>query len=431
MRFLLRRSAVAAVLWMMASLGVGAPPERTDSARSAGSQAAPKHATTHETHATPSEAGIGAHGQMASDDEGLRPTRRPDGKKWRIGYVDSGDYSEYPRTLRAIVQGLVQLHWLSPLDLPSHLDSAELWGFLVAHARSDYLEFVADAWWRPGNADPQQRPAVRRAIADRLAKRADLDLILAMGTWAGQDMAALQAPVPTIVASTSDPIAARIIRSVEDSGLKNLHARVEPQRYQRQIRLFHEIFPFKRLGLVYEDSPEGRIYGGVDAVYEIAREAGFSVVACHTPSNGVPQSQATQGVLDCYRQLAPHIDAAYVTVHRGVTPTSIRAVAEVLGRAAIPSFSMLGSGQVQQGILLSVAEADASYVGRFYARTIARILNGESPGDLTQVWTDPSKLAINLQTARLIGFDPPVEALFAADELFSHEATCTTQCSPH
>ncbi|MVW70465.1 ABC transporter substrate-binding protein [Bordetella sp. 15P40C-2] len=361
----------------------------------------------------------------ASEDAGLRPTRRPDGKKWRIGYVDSGDYSEYPRTLRAIVQGLAQLGWLSTIEIPPYLDSAELWQFLVTHTRSEYLEFVTDAWWQPSHADPQQRPAVRRAIAERLAKQADLDLILAMGTWAGQDMAALQAPVPTIVASTSDAVAAKIIRSVEDSGLDNLHARVEPQRYQRQIRLFHDIYPFKRLGIVYEDSPEGRLYGGVDAVHEIAREAGFSVIACHTPSNGVPQSEATRGVLDCYRRLAPNIDAAYVTVHRGVTPTSVRAVAEILSHAAVPSFSMLGSGQVQQGILLSVAEADASYVGRFYARTIAHILNGAKPRSLSQVWIDPSKLAINLQTARLIGFDPPVEALFAADELFSHDTPGT------
>ena len=35
-----------------------------------------------------------------------KPVPRPDGKKWRIGYFESGDYSEYPRTLRVTVDGL-------------------------------------------------------------------------------------------------------------------------------------------------------------------------------------------------------------------------------------------------------------------------------------------------------------------------------------
>ena len=38
-----------------------------------------------------------------------KPVPRPDGKKWRIGYFESGDYSEYPRTLRVTVDGLQKL----------------------------------------------------------------------------------------------------------------------------------------------------------------------------------------------------------------------------------------------------------------------------------------------------------------------------------
>ena len=54
-----------------------------------------------------------------------------------------------------------------------------------------------------------------------------------------------------------------------------MHARVQPERYQRQLRLFHEIVGFRKLGLVYEDSPSGRSYAAVDAVRQIAMEKGF------------------------------------------------------------------------------------------------------------------------------------------------------------
>jgi ABC-type uncharacterized transport system substrate-binding protein len=347
-----------------------------------------------------------------------KPTPRPDGKKWRIGYFESGDYSEYPRTLRVTVDGLQKLGWITVPAIPDGLNGQQMWTFLAENARSDALEFVRDAWWQPGNFDAARRPAVREAIRQRLAEKHDLDLIIAMGTWAGQDMANMGAPVPTIVGSTSDAIGSRITRSAQDSGLDNLHARVQPERYQRQVRLFHEIVPFKRLGLVYEDSPEGRTYSAVEAVEQVAREQGFDVLTCDAPSNGIAAEAATRNAVECYAKLAPQVDAVYVTVHRGVTPASVDTIAEILRQARVPSFSMLGSEEVKHGLLLSLAQADYSYVGLFYAETMARIFNGAKPRELSQVWIDPAKIALNLETARVIGFDPPVDILLAADEVY-------------
>jgi ABC-type uncharacterized transport system substrate-binding protein len=346
------------------------------------------------------------------------PARKPDGGKWRMGYFESGEYAEYPRTLRAIVAGLQQLGWVDLPAIPDNLTGRETWRFLAQNAKSDTLEFVEDAWWEPGNFDAAQRPAVRQAISERLKERHDIDLIIAMGTWAGQDMAALGAPVPSIVASTSDAVGSGIVKSVEDSGLENLHARVQPERYQRQVRLFHEIVPFKTLGLVYEDSPEGRTYAAVPAVEQVAREEGFEVKACHAVSNNIDTAQATRNALDCYRQLSSQVDAMYVTVHRGVTPESVGEVAAILRDAQVPSFAMLGSEQVRAGLLMSLAQADYSYVGLFHAETIARVFNGAKPRQLSQVWIDPAKIALNLDTSRRIGFDPPVDILLAADEVY-------------
>ena len=350
----------------------------------------------------------------------MAPTPRPDGKKWRLGYLGSGEHTEYPRTLRAIVQGLAQLGWLSTPELPADLSNEQLWAFLAEHTTSAYLEFVHDAWWQPGHFDAEQRRKVRDAVMARLSTLSDIDLIIAMGTWAGQDMVALDTPVPTIVAAASDAVGAHIVASPADSGLDNLLARVQPEHYQQQLRLFHDIVPFKRLGLVYENTPEGKTYGAVDAAQQVARERGFDVIACHARSTGLTREQASKNVLDCYRRLAPDIDAAYVTLHIGTADTTTGHIAQILRHAHIPSFAMLGSEYVEQGILLSLAQADYTYVGLFYAENIARIFNGAQARQLHQIWMDPQKLAINLYTARLIGFDPPVDVLLAADEVFEN-----------
>jgi hypothetical protein len=79
---------------------------------------------------------------------------------------------------------------------------------------------------------------------------------------------------------------------------------------------------------------------------------------------------------------------------------------------------MLGSEEVKAGLLMSLAEAKKSYLGLFHAEVIARIFNGAKPRQLNQIWADPAKIALNLETTRQIGFDPPVDILLAADEVY-------------
>lgn len=348
------------------------------------------------------------------------PAGKSDGTRWRIGYVESGDYAEYPLTLAEIIKGLQRLEWLTlKHDIPNELSGHDLWIWLAKNVQSNYVEFVQDAWWQPGNFDADKRAPMRNDIAKRLREQNDIDLIIAMGTWAGQDMRAVGPPVPTLVGSTSDPIAAGISDSAEDSGRDNLHARIEPERYQRQVRLFHEIVSFKKLGIVYEDSEAGRTYAAVNAVEQVGRERGFSVQPCYARSSSVPTETAIANAVQCYRTLTQErVDAVYVTSHRGVTDDSIQDIAKILEQAKIPSFSMAGSKEVEQGILLSLAQANRSYVGLFHAETMARVLNGATPRQLSQLWIDPPKIALNLATARDIGFDPPVDILLAADEVY-------------
>lgn len=341
-------------------------------------------------------------------------------ERWRIGYVESGDYIDYALTLAETADGLELLGWLEyTRPRPDGLSGPELWKWLAENTRSEYLEFVADAYWRPGNFDAQQRGPMRKSISDRLNSRKDIDLLIAMGTWAGQDLRELGPPVPTIVGSVSDAIASGLADSEQDSGRDNMHTRIEPERYQRQLRLFHEIVGFDTLGIVYESSEEGRSYAAVAAAEQVAAERNFKLEHCHAPSASIPLEQAVENAVNCYVRLAErHVGAVYVTTHRGVTNESIETIATRLLQARIPSFSMAGSREVAKGLLMSIAQADLSHVGLFHAETIARTLNGAKPRQLSQLWVAPPKIALNLSTARRIGFDPPVDILLAADEVY-------------
>lgn len=356
----------------------------------------------------------------AGGDLTTAPTRSPEGEPWRLGYLEGGQYVDYETITKATIRGLMELGWVEPADLPDAqgAQAGDFWRWFAGNLESDYIEFVPDAYYTAGDFDSDQRPDTRTAILDRLTQTGDIDLVIAMGTWAGQDLRVEGLDVPVVVGSTSDPVGAGIIDSSADSGMDHLHARVEVDRYQLQLRLFHDIIDFDRLGIVYSDTREGRTYGGVDAVDEVAAERGFEVVSCDAPYAGLPQQEVEAGVVDCYDEIAGQVDAIYVTVHRGITEDSLPAIMGSINRNLVPTFSMLGSSEVRRGVLMSIAQADFSHVGMFHAETIARILNGASPRALSQEWSGPPKIALNLAAAERIGFDPPVDLLLASDEIY-------------
>ncbi|MFZ5570798.1 MAG: ABC transporter substrate-binding protein [Thermodesulfobacteriota bacterium] len=348
------------------------------------------------------------------------------GVPWRIGYLEGGPYVNYPVNLRALVMALAEMGWMEPLKLPpqaDETDTRQLWAWLSHNVKSSFIRFVPDAYWS-NDWDDARRKTVKDEVLRRLTREKDIDLMLAMGTRAGQDLANSDHHVATIVMSSSNPLESNIIKSYQDSGLDHLNARVDPTRYERQVRIFHDIFGFKKLGIVYEtDTPEGRTYGAIEDVKRVSRERGFEVVACHAPFSNVSPEEAKKAVRDCIEGLAPKIDAFYFTTHRGVTDANMERLLAPLYARRIPTFSQMGSHEVKYGVLLSIARAGFKYIGRFHAETIARIFNGAKPRDLEQIFEDPPRIAINLKAAQIIGYDPELDILGSADEVYDTIAT--------
>jgi ABC-type uncharacterized transport system substrate-binding protein len=351
----------------------------------------------------------------------IKPTTHH-GQKWRIGYLEGGPYINYPLNLKALVFALADLGWVEKVDnIPQgdESDTSSMWRWISKHIKSKYITFVADAYWSSNWDNKKLRLQNQRSVVKRLNTQKDIDLMLAMGTLAGQDLANNQHHVPTIVISSSDPVGSKIIKSAQDSGFDHVNARVDPTRYERQIRIFHDIIGFTRLGIVYEtDTVEGKAYAAISDVQKVAKERHFEIVSCHAPFSNVTKEEAFQAVLQCHRELAPKIDAFYLTVHRGIDLHRMSELLAPFNEYKVPTFSQNGSQEVQQGVLLSIARAGFKYIARFHAQTIAKIFNGAKPRDLDQVFQDPPRIAINTQTARTIGYDPPVEILNMADEVY-------------
>lgn len=341
------------------------------------------------------------------------------GEKWRIGYYEGGAYINYQKQLTETVRGLMQLGWIETAELPEQSGEATdtLWKWLSTEAKSDYVEFVADAhysaFW-----ETDRRSAVEDEIVFRLNNDKDIDLMIGMGTWAGKGLANYRHRTNTLVFSTSNPISSGIIKSVEDSGFDHVHVRVDPKRNERQLQVFHEMIGFHKLGVVYEDSLAGRSYAAIETIEALSKTHGFKIVRCHTQSDISDKKLAEEGVINCFNELVKDADAIYVTQQGGVNSSSIPVLVEIANKHKIPTFSQSGAREVNYGVLASLSRAGYKYVGRFHAQTIAKVLNGALPNQLNQLFEEPPKIALNLKTAEIIGFDPPIVLMGATDEFF-------------
>lgn len=346
------------------------------------------------------------------------------GKKWRIGYYQGGDYSDYQLVLISTIKGLMELGWIEKDEIPSPPDdkNRSIWDWLSTRAKSKYLEFVDDAFYTTNWTD-DLRKEITDKIIQRLNEKKDIDLMFAYGTWAGQDLANNRHQTPTLVFSVSEPISAGIIKSVEDSGFDHVHSRIDPERYERQIRIFHDIIRFKRLGLAYDNSEAGRTYGAIDKVERVAEELNFKLVRCFAEA-AVPQKRiAENNMINCWKELKGRVDAIYVTKHLGVQLRSIPKLVNIANSARIPTFSQTGSEEVKYGFLLSIATSSLDPLGRFHAEVLGKVFNGAKPRQLAQYFESPQRIAINLATAESIGYEPPVDVLSAADEVYLETQT--------
>lgn len=292
-----------------------------------------------------------------------------------------------------------------------------LWDWLSTKVKSDYIEFVANAHYS-ALWENDKRGKVEDEIVFRLNNDKDIDLMIGMGTWAGKGLANYRHRTNTLVFSTSNPISSGIIKSVEDSGFDHVHVRVDPKRNERQLKVFHEMIGFHKLGIVYEDSLTGRSYAAIDTIEALAKTHDFKIVCCHTKSDTSDKELAEKGVIKCFKELVKKADAIYVTQQGGVSGRSIPTLVEIANEHKIPTFSQSGAREVSYGVLASLSRAGYKYVGRFHAETIAKVLNGAQPNQLNQLYEEPPKIALNLKTAEIIGFDPPIVLMGATDEFF-------------
>ncbi|MDR1857775.1 MAG: hypothetical protein LBR22_11605 [Desulfovibrio sp.] len=308
----------------------------------------------------------------------------------RIGYLEAGPYWVYKNIWNAFVNAM------------NEYDDMR-------------CTFPQDARFSPG-WDPDGTRGLPEK-ARELMGRKDLDLVVGMGTAAVKALlAANDGRLPILGMGMADPVAAGVVASADDSGTDNFTCRVSVDRLSSMFRAFHDVVRFKKLGIMYHDSLEGRTYTALDDAIAIASEMGFSLVI-HDGLSAEESVQECRKGLEDLRQRG--MDAFFVAPLNcfELDSDGLMPLLQTLMEWKIPTFSRGGSEHVKAGALMGVSTWDFDPVGTSLAEQAHAILDGAKPRSLPMRERFEPSIALNLAVAKIIDFHFPFELLVAADEL--------------
>lgn len=306
-------------------------------------------------------------------------------------YFEAGPYWEFE---------LLQKHILAALD-----------GRGLAHR----IVFPERLHISPGWDAPESD---YRREARKLMDDPSVDVIVSMGTAATKALLAENnGRTPIMSVDVADPVGAGIVDPETGLGAPNLTIQYIKDKWFKVFAMFHEAIPFRRMGIMYHDSPEGLSYSNVREAREVARERGFTLVEYARLDKAESAETCASGI-DWL--LAKGIDAFYVSALNCFdwTRGAPQPLFDRLNARAIKTFARDGSVHVRRGVLMGLSTLDYAPLGKFYADRMAAKLGLLPPqADLEKSVYTP-KIALNLVTANTLGVDFPMFLLISADELF-------------
>ncbi len=256
----------------------------------------------------------------------------------------------------------------------------------------------------------------------------EADIVIAAGTSASSALIEMNlqrkknklATKPILAIALADPIAAKFMKADGSSIYDFFTTEVSPEKWQSMYKVFHNIVDFKKLGIMFPDSEEGRIYGATDDAHRVAKEEGFEIIEAKIFDESTKSCE--KGIKELHKKGA---DALFISplVCFDWSTQNPTALLDLIHNYNMPTFARDGSLFVQGGALMGFATWDFSSSAKTNAMAIEDIMYGAKPSDIKMTVVHEPKIAINLEVAKKLNFVFPFSLLLSADEIFENTST--------
>ncbi len=284
-----------------------------------------------------------------------------------------------------LIDGPAARHWLTPESLVREASAIYPEGLTLAAPPDKRLD---GNWTLEG----------LNAALDRLEADTSVDVVVTLG-FVASHVAAHRAklPKPTIAALAVDPVLQTFPLQGGVSGRHNLTFVASFDSVGDEIGTFHRVIGFSHLAVLADRLSLQGVPELQAKAAEIRTLIGSEIVLVPTDS-----------VADALANLPPNTDAVLVAPLLRLSNDDLHRLADELAKRKLPSFSLLGRSEVEQGILLTTSSdtEQAQRLTRRIALDIQRIVDGEDAAKLELAFPSEQRLAVNMRTASLIGFSP-------------------------
>lgn len=240
-----------------------------------------------------------------------------------------------------------------------------------------------------------------QSTMDNIAKKFvgdKVDLIISITTPAAQIVAANTSVIPIVFSAVTDPLAAKIVNSLEKPGA-NITGVSDLNPFEAQFEMMQKVIPnAKKIGIIYNTS-EVNSQVQVEKAKEFGSKLGYEVLTA-------PIYNSSE-VLQAAQMLAgKKIDAFYVITDNTVA-TSINSLAKVAIDNKIPTI-VAEDSQVEGGCLMSIG-IDYKIHGYQAGEMAVRVLKGAKPAEIPVEYQKDLMVVINSETQKALGITLPEE----------------------
>jgi len=239
-----------------------------------------------------------------------------------------------------------------------------------------------------------------------LLENPDVDLVIAWGVLSSHSICCL--------VGVNKPVIAPVVLDIrlqgvpyEDgvSGVPNLSYVALPDTTADEIVRFREVFPFDKIAIIINTAI-------VEAIPDLETRTELALAGLGVEFHYVPVRFDAEEALAV---IPAGTEAVFMYPQVQLPPEESRRLIDGINERGLLSFTSLGEGFVEQGMLASLAAADFfPRIARRIALNTQRILLGEDAGTLPVEISLKEELTINMKTARALGVSPTYAALLEA-----------------
>ncbi|MEB4591306.1 ABC transporter substrate-binding protein [Candidatus Thiothrix sp. Deng01] len=175
------------------------------------------------------------------------------------------------------------------------------------------------------------------------------------------------------------------------------------------LDLAQEILQFKRIGIIYENTADGRKAAGYELLQGLAKRKQTEIVGCTVAFSALNKRETEQAMIDCYGRLSLKVDAMLIPPYYSIDAKLLQRLNQSLAFFKIPSISLDEHNTDPNICLVLGKRSDIDVQGKGGTQAYNGLLNGLKVHEFAERMKNLPEVSVNLVNLQRYGLsDTPI-----------------------